>query len=615
MFFNIKFSRNQMHTESIIIFSRLKKFGFFLFFLTFLTIITYAEIHFTNVSETFGIRGYDYFGGHGVCWIDVNGDGKLDIYIKNVAAQGVPDVGNILYINYGNYFIDEALERGVSDRYAVGTHGAVFCDLDNDRDFDLFSTTTYYITSPAYNHIYQNDGDGYFQDITNTISPSQEIDTTSRGVAASDFDGDGDIDLYFSNALPDPHYHDPTPYPKEKLENFYINNGNGTFTSMYLGIDGTSFVQGVTAIDIDGDGDIDIAEAKWSGPSTIYLNDGTGHFFDSGRDMGLPSTLNIIDSGMTFADIDNDGDLDLAIIGKYGVSLYKNTGWFLNRYQIITTAGTFHVCFGDFDHDTDLDIFVSGGNVYKNNGQGIFSPVLSADSGLEASLYSKDPRGSALGDFDNDGDLDIYLTDKKGYNLLLRNDIDDSNWIQIDVLDYTGGIGALGTKLDLYLAGHLGQPEFLKGHREIHGEYGYLGQDMPTVHFGAPATSQYDLKVTFLNGEERTFTNITPGQKIQISYILPPLNFAGSKKTNKALFYHETVILLTWAQNPSSNNIQKYRIYTLQNNGDKILLDAVSANSFDYIVRNVQKDELYRFALTAVDQNNIEGVAAYTTVK
>ncbi len=604
-----------MNREIISVLSCLKKFGFSLFLLAFLTIITYAEIHFTNVSDSFGIRGYDYFGGHGVCWIDVNSDGKLDIYIKNVGAQGVLDVSNILYINYGNYFKDEALERGVSDKYAIGTHGAVFCDLDNDRDFDLFSTTTYNGISPAHNHIYQNDGDGYFQDITNTISPSQEIDTASRGVAASDFDGDGDIDLFFSNVLPDPQSFNPAPFLPEKLENFYINNGDGTFTAMYLGIDWTSFVQGVTAIDIDGDGDIDIAEAKWSGPSTIYLNDGTGHFFDCGRDMGLPSTLNIIDNGMTFADIDNDGDLDLAIIRKYRVTLYKNTGGFFSRYQIITTAGSFHVCFGDFDHDTDLDMFVSGGNVYENNGQGIFSPVLSADSGLEASLYSKDPRSSALGDFDNDGDLDVYLTDKRGYNLLFRNDINDSNWIKIDVLDYTGGIGALGTKLDLYSAGHLGQPAFLKGHREIHGEYGYLGQDMPTVHFGAPAFSEYDLKVTFLNGEERTFTSITPGQKIQVSYILPPLNFAGVKKLNRSLFYHENVIQLTWAQNPNSNNIQKYRIYTIQNNGDKIILEEVPATTFNYSVRNVQNSELYRFALTAVDQDNIEGAAAYTTVK
>lgn len=606
---------NSMNKETISVLSYLKKFGFSLFLLAFLTIITYAEIHFTNVSEMFGIKGYDYFGGHGVCWIDVNSDGKLDIYIKNVGAQGVLDVSNILYVNYGNYFKDEALERGVSDKYAIGTHGAVFCDLDNDRDFDLFSTTTYDGISPAHNHIYQNDGDGYFKDITNTISPSQEIDAASRGVAASDFDGDGDIDLYFSNALTNPQFFNPAPFPPEKLENFYINNGDGTFTVMYLGIDWTSFVQGVTAIDIDGDGDIDIAEAKWSGPSTIYLNDGTGYFFNYGRDLGLPSTLNIIDNGMTFADIDNDGDLDLAIIRKYRVTLYKNTGGFFSRYQIITTAGSFHVCFGDFDHDTDLDMFVSGGNVYENNGQGIFSPVLSADSGLEASLYSKDPRSSALGDFDNDGDLDIYLADKKEYNLLFRNNINDSNWIQIDVLDYTGGIGALGTKLDLYLAGHLGQPKFLKGHREIHGEYGYLGQDMPTVHFGAPASSEYDLKVTFLNGEERIFTSITSGQKIQVLYILPPLNFAGVKKENRSLFYRETVIQLKWAQNPGSNNIQTYRIYTIQNNGDKIILEEVPATTFNYSVRNVQNSELYRFALTAVDQNNIEGAAAYTTVK
>jgi hypothetical protein len=540
--------------------------------------------------------------------------------VKNVGAKDVLDVENILFINYGNYFLDEAIQRGVADGYAVGTHGAVFADLDNDQDFDLFSTTTYdpnYQISPAHNHIYRNDSLGNFEDITSSIHPSQDTDTASRGVAAVDFDGDGDVDLYFSNPKPVPGYGSRVPFPPEKLKNFYMNNGDGTFTNEYRGIKWTSFVQGVEAIDIDGDGDIDIAEAKPSGPSTIYLSDGTGHFYNAGAEMGLPQTLNQGDNGMTFADVDNDGDLDLAVIGGGRVDLFRNSDNSFTKYQTIDYNGRnkgFHVSFGDFDHDGNLDLFLSGENVYKNDGQGIFYLILTDTSGLKASLSTRDCRGSALGDFDDDGDLDIYVSAKRGYNIFFKNDLNNSNWIQVDVIDNTGGSGGLGTKLDLYLAGHLGQIQYLKGHREIHGEYGYLGQDMPTAHFGVSASDRYDLKITFLNGEERIIRNIAPGQKIQVAYILAPLNFSGAREENKALFYRESMISLTWEANPENRNILKYRIYMFDEEGRRTLLDEVDADTFSYLARGLEKDKSYRFALTAIDHQDAEGEAAYTLV-
>jgi hypothetical protein len=522
-----------------------------------------------------------------------------------------------LFINYGDYFLEEAADRGVTDAYGFGTHGAVFADLDNDRDFDLFSTTTFDRTT-AHNHIYQNDGKGFFSDMTYGITPPQNINTSARGVAAADFDGDGDIDLYFSNALPNTDPFNPSLFPPKKLKNFYINEGNETFANEYRGISWTGFVQGVTAVDIDGDGDIDIAEARWTPPSTIYLNDGTGHFSDAGGAMGLPQTLGVRDGGMTFGDVDNDGDLDLALIRAGNVDVYINTGIIFELKQMIVpdkSSGGAHVCFGDFDHDEDLDLYVSGGNVYENDGTGIFMLVLSNISGLETSLDTIDPRGSALGDFDNDGDLDIYIADADYYNVLLRNDCNDSNWIQVDIIDHNRAIGGIGTKLDLYVAGHVGEPNFLRGHREIHGEYGYLGQDMPTAHFGASSGSIYDLKVTFFDKLEKVIQNITPGQKIQVAYphVYAPLNFTGSRSENKALFYRESLIMLSWDENPDNENIQKYRIYEMDGENRTFLAD-VSADTFRYMLRHVNKYRQYRFALTAVDLNDTEGEAAYLTL-
>jgi hypothetical protein len=592
----------------------------FLFGLIGTAVFSFGQIHFTEVSAQFDVRGYSNFGGHGVgvSWVDVNRDGRVDIFVKNQGAVGLPAVPDILYINYGSYFVDEADGRGAADAYAYGTHGAVFVDLDRDRDFDLFASTTYGGISPAYNHLYRNNGNAFFEDITASIVPTQTTDLSTRGVAAADFDGDGDIDLYFTNPLPDPDPFNLLPSPPQSLPNFYINNGDGTFTSEYRGIDWIGFTQGVTTGDYDGDGDIDIAQAMWGAPSTIYRNDGSGHFRNVGGQIGLSVSTGEFDNGVVWADVDNDGDLDLAIVGGGRIALYRNTANHYSRYQVITwtrpTDGL-HVCFGDFDNDTDLDLYLSGENVYENDGQGNFTVVPEAESGLEDSLTMVDPRGAALADFDGDGDQDIYVTDKSGYNRLFRNDLNNSAWIEAEILsDTRGHIGSIGSKLDLYPVGHVGVPTYLKGHREITGEYGYLGQDMPIAHFGAPAAggAEYDLRVTFPDGTQRVYSGLTPGQKVQVASVSPPLNLRGEKIENKALFYRETLIELTWEPNPLNDDVQKYKVYEL-NQGQNLLAE-LPVSQFSYTLRNMDKTRVYRFAVTAVDSQGLESEPATIVV-
>jgi hypothetical protein len=572
-------------------------------------------VQFTEVAELFQVRGYTYFGAHGACWGDINGDGLLDLFVTNQDAEGITTVADILFINYGTYFRDEADIRGVADAYATGTHGATFVDLDHDRDLDLFVSSTYGGVSPSYNHLYQNNGNGVFTDITSAIMPAQTVDLSTRGVTAGDFDNDGDIDFYFSNPLPDPEPFNPEPSPPQALPNFYINDGSGTYTTEYRGIDWTGFTQGVTSGDYDGDGDLDIAEARWAPPATIYRNDGTGNFRLVGGQIGLSVSLNEPDNAMNLVDMDNDGDLDIAIVGSGRVALYRNTGSTYYRYQVIFTQRAdfgFHAVFADFDNDTVLELYLSGENFYENDGEGLFTLVPASEVGLEDSLVIEDGRGAAAGDFDNDGDIDVYIANKRGYNRLFRNDLNNSDWLEVEILsDTRGHAGSVGTKLDLYTAGHLSELAYLCGHREIQAATGYCTQDSPIVHFGAPSAgmAKYDLKVTFPDGTERVFINLDPGQKIQVAAISPPLNVEGRKIENRALFYRETIVELTWEPNPMNNDVQKYRIYE-----SGMVIGEVSATQFSFTIRNLDKAKSYTFAVTAVDSQGLESQPAYANV-
>jgi enediyne biosynthesis protein E4 len=587
-----------------------------------------GTIHFTEVSLSYQVRGYSYFGSKGCSWVDVDNDGKLDLFVK--VGQGVAtprNVSDILYINHGTYFADEAVARGISHGYAYGTHGAVFAPLFGAlRNFDAFVTTTYGGVHPAIDRLYRNLGTGFFEDATSSIVPAQTQDHVALGVAVADFDRDGDLDLYFSNPLPNPF--DQGSAPSLGLPNFLVNNGLGTFIPMYRGIEWTAFVAGVAAADLDGDGDIDLAEAKWLAPSTIYLNDGAGNFRDAGNDWQLPqSDIVTQKNGVSFGDIDNDGDMDLAIVGERvastlvgSVFLYKNEGDRFVISQRIDTSRTqgnrvgYQVSFGDFDHDGYLDMYFGGENVYRNDGTGLMIPVPLAVSGMAASFATVDPRGIGLGDFDGDGDLDIYLTDTAGPNLLFRNDINNSDWLQVEIAsDPTGAVAGFGSKVDLFAAGHLGERAYLKGHREIQGEYGFCGQDQPIAHFGAPSAggARYDILVTFLDGKTKSILNVRPGQKIQVAAIFPPLDLAVTEVENKALFYRETIFELSWKANPLNLSVAKYRLYDVTQ--AQALLGEFPGTQLATTLRNMDGNRAYRFALTAVDEWGGESDPTYAT--
>jgi hypothetical protein len=255
-------------------------------------------------------------------------------------------------------------------------------------------------------------------------------------------------------------------------------------------------------VDYDGDGDLDLASTGHEltglpiGPIALFENDGRGGFTDVTDASGMSFALEGC-NGWSFGDLDNDRDLDAVLVGKHQSKVYLNLGNGRFALRQGLGLGNYTAALGDFDHDSDLDIYVGGSQgIYRNNGRAGFELVGNVgltDPGV-------DVRGTAVFDFDGDGDLDIVLVSKRGHNTLYRNDLNDDNWLEVRLVGPRGDVGAFGTKVYVYDARHVDDPSHLRGFREARGATGYCSQNSPLLHFGVPAGGSYDIKAVFMDG-------------------------------------------------------------------------------------------------------------------
>ena len=339
-------------------------------------------------------------------------------------------------------FVDVTEEAGIHFKHAGGIDlrvvpalvgsGAAWCDYDGDGTLDLYIVNSTAVrpepeTILPKNVLYRNNEDGTFTDVTDVAGVG---DTGwGMGCAFADYDNDGDADLYVTNY---------------KANVFYLNKGDGTFKRFASGAGGighTGFGSGVSWGDYNNDGFLELYIGNYieytkvpqgdevffpydffGQTNVLYLNKGDGGFIDvtnaSKINGGFHLTL-----GVAAADYDNDGDLDIYLANDSDQNiLYRNDGemTFMNTNQPDARShtgdirGGMGIAWGDYDNDGMLDLFVTNwldeNNIlYKNNGDGTFTDV-SARSGVFESGLGKTCWGAVFFDVDNDTDLDLFFS-------------------------------------------------------------------------------------------------------------------------------------------------------------------------------------------------------------
>jgi enediyne biosynthesis protein E4 len=518
-------------------------------------------VEFIEVSERAGIRFeltsgglekryiIEAKGGGGAAWIDYNNDGFPDLFLVNGCTfdlwRSHRSPPSRLYRNNGNgTFTDVTAASGL--RHTGWGMGVCVGDYDNDGYDDLY--VTYY----GGNVLYHNNGNGTFSDVT--MKAGVHGHGWGMGCAFADYDQDGYLDLYVANYLDVDIYHlgEPGSAPNctyRGIPTFcgplglpggrdilFHNNGDGTFSDVTAkaGIDSNKYYGlGVVWADFDKDGRQDIYVANDSTPSSLYHNNGDGTFTDIAVQAGVAySNEGQEQAGMgtDVGDYDNDGWPDL-IKGNFSDdydNLYHNNrdGSFTDlAYQAGIAAKTwlyttFGAIFLDYDNDGWKDILLANGQVFPqidryktgityaernflfhNLRNGKFEEVgLNCGPGLS---IKKASRGLAIADYDNDGDLEIVVTNMNASPDLLRHAAKVFfHSLLVKTIGTKSNRNGIGAKVEI-VAGGLAQYD------EVRSGGSYLCSSDLRLHFGLGTVTRVDrLQVLWPSGNSDTVEDL-----------------------------------------------------------------------------------------------------------
>lgn len=420
--------------------------------------------------------------------VDVDNDGWDDIYVLD-KDDNKP---NLFYKNNGNKtFTKASISKLTTDK--ASSVCSSWADYDNDGDKDVLVVNN----TKKPNALYQNNGSGSYTNLSS--SPVANHPAYFHSGSFADYDNDGWLDVFVSNFMP------------TKFNELYHNNGNGTFSLVASDpVCSESFRSlGATWADYDNDGDQDLFVPNGDGNNnSLFKNNGNGSF-------SRQSTLNVCNDGgnsvaSCWGDVNNDGWLDLFVSNASNENnfLYLNNknGTFakVSSGQAVNDRGHSHGCtFADFDNDMDLDLYVTNdqGNkfLYLNDGAG--NLIRKKDEVTEAN-YGKS-MGNYWFDADKDGDLDLFVpTHSNQPNYFFTNNGNSNNWISIKLTGSISNKDAIGARLHVKSGGKWQI-------REVNSQSGLGGQSSIRCHFGLGANSTIDsVYVKWPSGQTQYIPNL-----------------------------------------------------------------------------------------------------------
>jgi hypothetical protein len=502
-------------------------------------------------------RSSDYYlpetTGAGCAFLDYDNDGWMDIYLVNSGRSDFydpkPPLRNALYRNNRDGTFTDVTEKAGVPGGGYGM-GVAVGDYDGDGYPDL------YVTQYGRSILYHNNGDGTFTDVT------QHAGVAAPGWASSavwfDYDNDGRLDLFVCRFVDfdksknkfcgnertgERYYCIPSVYPPSRSWLFH-NNGNGTFTdvSRESGIaSALGKAWGVVATDVNNDGWMDLFVANDTVQNFLFLNK-KGKFADVGLESGVAFSQDgraRSGMGVDAADYDQDGwqDLFVSNVDQEMYSVYHNN----HDLTFDDKAGAFGiggvtrlmsgwgVKFFDYDNDGNLDLFVANGHpddkieqhssrvtykepllLFHNNGKGFTNVSESAGAAFRESYAA---RGMAVGDFNNDGALDVLVAVNDGQPLLLRNQAAGGNhWLGVRLVGKKSNPDGIGARIT-WQAGEL------KRSRLKSAGGSYLSSHDPREVLGLGKAGKIDrLEIRWPppSGRVESFTNLAVDRYITI---------------------------------------------------------------------------------------------------
>lgn len=484
-------------------------------------------------------------------WIDINKDGYDDVFVTDKRSSKP----NLIYMNNttGGFTRGQSL---LADSAISMTN--TWADIDNDGDVDLLVLNN----TRKPNTFYLNNNGV----LTKTNTPSFTKDVSYyHGGSFADYDNDGKVDVFMCNYFP------------TRYNELHKNNGTAGFVKEVANAIPAEANQSVGAswADYDQDGFIDLFVPNGFGfKNSLFHNDGNGTFSKAVNSITAEGGQSV---GSCWGDYDNDGDLDLFVTNSrdMGNFLYKNNGngqfTKITTGEVVTDKNASHGCsFADVDNDGDLDLYITSDKnlkyLYFNNGDGSFTKDKNEIIGFN---YGK-AFGHAWSDYDRDGDLDLFVaTHSNQPNAFFTNNGNANNWLSINLVGTVSNKSAIGADVFLYVNGKVQM-------REVNSQSGFGGQSSFTQHFGLGTATIIDsIKVKWPSGIVQVIIHpgikqvltITETQSSKINgAVYFDLNNNGVKDSNEVLVSRAAIQITPGTKKLYTNNAGYFAVNLTQGN-------------------------------------------------